>query len=101
MPITVASHPLVNHKLTLFRDKNTKSGEFRRLLKEITFYLGYEATKHLATNSLNVTTPLGKKFEGVEVTKDIAIIPILRAGLGMTEPMLELLPNAPVHYIGK
>lgn len=60
MPITVADHPLISHKMTLLRDQKTESADFRRLLKEITFYLGYEATMGVSTKDAPVTTPMGK-----------------------------------------
>jgi uracil phosphoribosyltransferase len=60
MPLNIADHPLISHKMTLLRDQKTCSADFRRLLKEITFYLGYEATMGVATKDVSVTTPMGK-----------------------------------------
>jgi uracil phosphoribosyltransferase len=96
----VATHPLIAHKLTLLRDKDTKPFEFRRLLREITFYLGFEATRNIGTSTHNVTTPMGAEFAGKKIADDVAIIPILRAGLTMADGMLDLIPTAAVHHIG-
>ncbi len=97
----MTSHPLVAHKMTRLRDVKTNASEFRRLLKEITFYLGYEATRELHTKVDVIHTPMQVEFEGAKLQDNIAIIPILRAGLTMCDGMLELLPNAAVHHIGK
>lgn len=100
MPLFETSHPLIAHKMTLLRDAKTTSSSFRELLREITFYLGYEATRLLSSAPSVVTTPMGVSFEGIKVTDKVAIIPILRAGLGMADAMLGLLPRASVHHIG-
>ena len=100
MPVHIANHPIVASKMTALRDRNTKPVDFRRLLKEITFYLGYEATRGLQTVSTPVITPMGVKHDGVELKHNTCIIPILRAGLAMGDPMMELLPDAAVHHIG-
>ncbi|OQS06806.1 uracil phosphoribosyltransferase [Thraustotheca clavata] len=97
--IIVATHPVLAHKLTKLRDSKTDANLFRHLLREITFYLGYEATHDLAVIPKNITTPLGP-HQGAELATSVALVPILRAGLGMVEPMLDLLPNAVVHHIG-
>jgi len=85
--------------MTKLRNVNTPPDEFRRKLKEITFYLGYEATRGLNLTSTTIQTPMGE-FEGSKITDNVAIIPVLRAGLSMADGMLELLPNAAVHHIG-
>ena len=100
MPVHIANHPIVASKMTALRDRNTKPVDFRRLLKEITFYLGYEATRALHTISTPVITPMGVEHSGVELAHNHCIIPILRAGLAMGDPMMELLPDAAVHHIG-
>lgn len=100
MPLHMTSHPLVAHKMTKLRDAKTSASEFRRLLKEITFYLGYEATRELTTRVDKIHTPMNVEFDGAKLSDRIAIIPILRAGLTMADGMLELLPNAAVHHIG-
>ena len=96
----VADHPLIKHKLTIMREKETGAMDFRELLKEISTYIGYEATKDLPTEKIEIETPvasmLGEKISG----KKLAIIPILRAGLGMVDGLLELLPVAKVGHIG-
>ena len=86
--------------MTQLRDQTTKSPDFRRLIKEITFYLGYEATRGLKTNGRDVTTPLDAKAKGKVIADHICIIPILRAGLTMSESLMDLLPEAAVHHIG-
>ncbi|OQR83614.1 uracil phosphoribosyltransferase [Achlya hypogyna] len=97
--VVVATHPVLAHKLTKLRDAKTDANLFRHLLREITFYLGYEATGDLAVVPKSITTPLGP-HQGAELATSVALVPILRAGLGMVEPMLDLLPNARVHHIG-
>ncbi len=101
MPVQIATHPLIHHKLTVLRNEKTSAADFRAILREITFYLGYEATRGLHTVTDQIVTPLGASFEGSKIGDNIAIIPILRAGLGMSDSMLELLPKAAVHHIGK
>lgn len=98
--VHTATHPLVSHKMTLLRNVTTQSNEFRRLLREITFYLGYEATRDLETQKCEVTTPMNVVFEGAKTAENLAVIPILRAGLAMADGMLDLIPNAQVHHIG-
>lgn len=100
MPLYEATHPLVVHKMTLLRDQKTSSHDFRKVLREITFYLGYEATRLVKTSSHEVTTPMGLPFVGGKIAEKIAIIPILRAGLGMSDAMLDLLPRAAVYHMG-
>ncbi len=96
----VIDHPLVLHKLTILRDKNTGPKEFRELVKEITMLMTYEATRHIAIHSKIVETPL-EKCEGFEIDdKNVVVVPILRAGLGMMDGFLQLLPNASVGYVG-
>lgn len=101
MPLHLSEHPLISHKMTILRNKSTNTGEFRRLLKEVTFYLGYDASRNLKASTEVVTTPLNVEFEGQKISDRVAIIPILRAGLSMADGMLELIPNAVVHHIGK
>jgi uracil phosphoribosyltransferase len=101
MPLHLTSHPLVAHKMTRLRDVKTNASEFRRLLKELTFYLGYEAAHELNTKLDLVQTPMNEPFSGVHIADKVAIIPILRAGLNMADGMLELLPSASVHHIGE
>ena len=84
MPIHVATHPLISHKLTVMRDVKTSSADFRKLLQEVTFYLGYEATRNLGTATASVTTPMGVTCEGSKINEKVSIVPILRAGLGLS-----------------
>ncbi len=96
----VFDHPLITHKLTIMRDKNTGSKDFRQLLNEISMLMGYELTRDLPMEDVEIDTPVShmtaKKIEG----KKLAIIPILRAGLGMVDGLLELVPVAKVGHIG-
>lgn len=98
--VHASSHPLIAHKITRLRNRDTKSAEFRSLLKEISFYLGYEATSHINSRKQVVTTPMNTEFTGSEISDNIAIIPILRAGLVMGDGVLDLIPTAVVHHIG-
>ncbi|HOO32603.1 MAG TPA: uracil phosphoribosyltransferase [Thermotogota bacterium] len=93
-------HPLIQHKLTIMRDSTTGPKEFRELLRELTLLLAYEATANLKTNDVEVETPIGMTNGKRINDKDIVIVPILRAGLGMFDAVLTLLPNASVGYIG-
>ncbi len=96
----VIDHPLVLHKLTILRDKMTGPKEFRELVKEITMLMTYEATRHIALKRREVETPL-EKCMGYEINdKNVVVVPILRAGLGMMDGFLQLLPNASVGYVG-
>ena len=97
--ITVMDHPLIQHKITILRSKDTPVKEFRALANEIALLMGYEATRDLTLRDVEVETPLTKTMVK-EVTKDIAVIPILRAGLGMVDAMLSLFPAAKVGHIG-
>ncbi len=96
----VIDHPLVLHKLTILRDKSTGPKEFRELVKEITMLMTYEATRHIALREKIIETPL-ERCVGYEINdKNIVVVPILRAGLGMMDGFLQLLPNASVGYVG-
>ena len=94
-----SSHPLVAHKLTKLRDKNTKPKKFRELIREISALLAYEATQDLALESISIDTPL-TSMQGSNLAQKIGLVPILRAGLGMVEGMWELMPSAEVWHIG-
>lgn len=100
MPVYPSNHPLVQRKMTLLRDKTTNGVDFRRILKEVTFYLGYEATRQLKTIPKDVITPNDVIHPGVSLSQAVAIIPVLRAGLGMSDAMVELMPKSSVHHIG-
>jgi uracil phosphoribosyltransferase len=95
----ISDHPLVKHKLTLLRDRNTESKKFRELIREITLLLAYEALADLAVVSKPVETPL-TSTQGHKLAEPIGLIPILRSGLGMVEGIWEMIPSAEVWHIG-
>jgi uracil phosphoribosyltransferase len=97
--VFASTHPLVAHKLSRLRDKNTEPKKFRELVREIAALLAYEATADLAVTPRELETPLAK-ITGVELQEKIGLIPILRAGLGMVEGIWELMPVAEVWHIG-
>ena len=97
--VTVVEHPLVQESLTRLRDKRTKPEEFRRYLEQAALLLTYEATRHLETRPRPVVTPL-TRTGGVGLRREVLLIPILRAGLGMLPAVLKLLPQARVGFIG-
>lgn len=94
-----SNHPLIQHKLTLLRDVDTEPKRFRELVRELTWLLLYEATADLALSDKPVTSPMGSTV-GKVLNEDIALAPILRAGLGMVEPALEMIPTAQVWHLG-
>jgi uracil phosphoribosyltransferase len=94
-----STHPLVRHKVTLLRDKETDSKQFRELVREISVLLAYEATADLRTAPAQVQTPLGTA-EGQRLEERIGLVPVLRAGLGMVEGLWEMMPGAEVWHIG-
>jgi len=94
-----STHPLVKHKLTRLRDKNTNPKKFRELVRELGALLTYEATADLATRPVEITTPMAKT-QGEDLKEKIGLVPILRAGLGMVEGVWELMPSAEVWHIG-
>ncbi|MBM3645422.1 MAG: uracil phosphoribosyltransferase [Alphaproteobacteria bacterium] len=98
--IHVVDHPLVRHKLTKLRDKETSSANFRRLLREIGLLLGYDATRDLALVDADIATPLGPMRAPLLDGKKLTIVPILRAGLGLAEGLMDLVPLARVGHIG-
>lgn len=102
--VHISSHPVLSHKITRLRSSTTKPGTFRALIKEITYHLGYEATSDLTTAPVPISVPIGKEthmdWKGSKLVERVALIPILRSGLGMVDSMLELLPNAAIHHIG-
>ncbi|MBM7549949.1 uracil phosphoribosyltransferase [Peptoniphilus gorbachii] len=100
MGYTIIKHPLIDHKMTILRKKETSSMEFRQLVNEISTLMGYEVTRDLETEDIEIETPIaktvGKRISG----KKIGIVPILRAGLGMVEGLLTIIPAARVGHIG-
>jgi uracil phosphoribosyltransferase len=97
--VTVISHPLVQHNLTRLRDKRTGPQEFRRVLSEVAALMMYEATRSFAVEPLSVLTPL-EKTRGFQLRREVVLVPILRAGLGMLDSILQLIPHARVGFIG-
>ena len=98
--LVVIDHPMIQHKLTILRDKNTGSKEFRELVKEIGMLMVYEITRDLPMLEIEIDTPIQKTKSKILSGKKMAIVPILRAGLGMVEGILELIPAAKVGHIG-
>lgn len=96
----VLSHPLIAHKLSLMRDQDTSTRTFRELLKEITLLMGYEITRDLPLTTQTIQTPLVAMQAPVIAGKKVAIVPVLRAGLGMAEGLMALIPSARQGHIG-
>ena len=97
--VTVIAHPLVQHNLARLRDERTESQEFRRLLGEIAALMIYEATRSFAVKPINVKTPM-ERARGCQLQREVLLVPILRAGLGMLDSILQLIPHARVGFIG-
>lgn len=98
--VFVADHPLIQHKVSLMRDKDTRTKEFRELVEEVAMLLAYEITRDLPTKEVEIQTPLGMAKTNVLSGKKLGIVPILRAGLGMVDGILTLIPVAKVGHIG-
>lgn len=98
--VTVFDHPLIHHKISMLRDENTGSKEFRELVSEIAMLMGFEALRDLPLKDVEVTTPIQKTKTKMISGPKLAIVPILRAGLGMVNGMLALIPFAKVGHIG-
>ncbi len=96
----VIEHPLIQHKLTIMREKDTPTSEFKQLLDEISMLMGYEITRNLPTEEVEIETPICKTVQKKISGKKLAIVPILRAGLGMVDGLLRLVPVARVGHIG-
>lgn len=98
--VTVLDHPVIKHKISILRDKNTGSNEFRSIIREITILLAYEASKDFSLEEYELETPIcsttGYKLSG----KKLGIVPILRAGLGMVDGLIEVFPAARIGHIG-
>lgn len=97
--VNVLKHPLIDHKMTKLRDKNTSTKEFGEVVTEISKLMAYEVTRDLPLNEISIETPL-KKCVGYELNKEVVIVPVLRAGLGMLNGIKELIPTAKVGMIG-
>ena len=98
--VTQITHPLIQHKMAFIRDKNTGSKDFRELVEEVSMLLAYEVTRDLQTEEVEIETPICKTKCQMLAGKKTAIVPILRAGLGMVDGMLKLIPAAKVGHIG-
>lgn len=98
--VMVFDHPLIQHKVAMMRDKQTNSKDFRVLAKEVALLMAFEVTRDLPTEEVEIETPMCKTKVQQLAGEDIAIVPILRAGLGFVEGMLELVPNAKVGHVG-
>ncbi|MDP5335897.1 MAG: uracil phosphoribosyltransferase [Paracoccaceae bacterium] len=98
--LTIVTHPLVQHKLTLMRDKSTSTGEFRALLREISALLAYEVTRELELTTRAIETPMQEMDAPVLKGKKLALVSILRAGNGLLDGVLELIPSARVGFVG-
>ncbi len=98
--VRVFDHPLIQHKLTILRDQRTGHKEFRELVEEIAMLMAFEATSHLPTRTIEVVTPLGAAVGVTIAGQEVAVVPILRAGLAMETGILRLIPTARVGHIG-
>lgn len=98
--VTQIAHPLVLHKLTLIRDKNTGAKDFRELVEEVAMLMAYEVTRDFNLKDVEIETPICKTKSKILAGKKVAIVPILRAGLGMVDGILKLIPAAKVGHIG-
>src|SRR5499426_585456 len=98
--LTVLSHPLIQHKLTILRDKKTSTRDFKQLVNEIAMLMAYEVTKDLPLEQVEVETPLEKTSGNQVAGKKLTLVPILRAGLGMVDGIAQLIPSARVGHIG-
>ncbi len=100
MQVNIIHHPLVAHKLTIMRKKETGTGDFKRLLGEITVLMGYEITRDLPLENMEIETPICKTMGKRIAGRKLGIVPVLRAGFGMVDGMLKLIPAARVGVIG-
>ena len=98
--VTVFDHPLIQHKLSIMRDKDTSVKEFRELVSEVAMLMCYEATRDLPLEEVEIETPVAKATVKRLSGKKLAVVPILRAGLGMVDGMLTMIPSAKVGHIG-
>lgn len=98
--VTVLDHPLIQHKLSFLRDKNTGSKMFRELVSEISMLMCYEATRDLPLEDIEIETPVAKTKSKILAGRKLAFVPILRAGCGMLDAMLQMIPAAKVGHIG-
>ncbi len=97
--VHIMTHPLITHKLSIMRDKNTSVKDFRECAHEVALLIGYEATKDLKLEDYEIETPITKTI-GKKIEKQVALVPILRAGLGMVDAIMNLIPAAKIGHIG-
>ncbi|MDR1408956.1 MAG: uracil phosphoribosyltransferase [Oscillospiraceae bacterium] len=100
MSVTIVNHPCLQHKITLLRDSTTENAAFRALLLEVTQLLAYEATRSLPLENIQISTPLGDAQSPILGGRKPAVVALMRAGLGMADGVLRLLPSAPLGHIG-
>lgn len=100
MSVSYMTHPLIKHKISLLRKENTSTNEFRKMVEEIAMLMGYEALSDLPTSDVPIKTPIEETVQPVIEGKKLAVVPILRAGLGMVSGILALVPSARVGHIG-
>lgn len=98
--VTIMNHPLIQHKISRLRDKTTGTNEFRTLVSEIAMLMGFEALRDLPTELVEIETPIETTMQPMIAGKKMAIVPILRAGLGMVDGVLKLVPSAKIGHIG-
>ena len=98
--VIICDHPLIKHKLSILRDQTISSNEFRKLMEELSMLIGYESMRNLKLKPINIKTPVSEIVTPVLAGKKPVIVPILRAGLGMADGVLKLLPTAKVGHIG-
>lgn len=98
--LSILDHPLIQHKLSHMRDASTSTRTFRQLLREITLLMGYEITRDLPMTSRRISTPMAEFDAPVIAGKKLAVVPVLRAGIGMSDGLLELIPSARVGHVG-
>lgn len=98
--VSILDHPLIKHKISMLRDKNTGTNEFRKLIEEIAMLMGYEALRDLPVEDVEVETPIETCMTPMIAGRKLAVVPILRAGLGMVGGLLALTPTAKVGHIG-
>lgn len=98
--VTLLNHPILKHKISILRDKDTPTSEFRQLVKEIAVMEGYEALRDVKTDMVEIQTPIEKTTQPVVEGRELCFVPILRAGMGMVDGFTELIPTARVGHIG-
>ena len=100
MSVSYMTHPLIKHKISILRKKSTGTNEFRRVVEEIAVLMGYEALSDLQTTEISISTPIEDTMSPVINGKNLAVVPVLRAGLGMVNGILALVPPAKIGHIG-